>query len=202
MGLLDSIMGAGGGDAGQGGNQTKALLLAGLLAMLASRQGSQNADGSAGGGGLLGSLGSMLGGGAAAGGAGGLGGLLGGLLGGQNAQGGAPAQGAGPTDSMVGNMGGLGGLTQMLQNAGLGNAVQSWIGTGANESVSPDQIGQALDQGGHLQQLADAAGISKEEASQHLAELLPQVVDKLTPNGDVPAEQMNLAGLAAHFLGK
>ncbi|MCI3207674.1 MULTISPECIES: YidB family protein [Pandoraea] len=205
MGILDSILGGGSGNqAGGGGFNTKTLLLMGLLAMIASRSG--NAQGQEGeGGGLLGSLGGalggMLGGGGAAAGAGGLGGLLGGLLGGAQ----APAAGAGaPATSpgdLIGSLGGLGGLTQILNQGGLGEAVNSWIGTGNNQAVSPDQVTQALGPGGQLQQLASTAGVSESEAAQELSALLPQVVNHLTPNGSVPQGQFDLASLAQQFLG-
>ncbi|WP_044457106.1 YidB family protein [Pandoraea vervacti] len=180
MGILDNILGSRpGAQAGGGGFDTKTLLLMGLLAMIASRSG--NAQGQNGeGGGLLGSLGGalggMLGGGATAGGAaGGLGDLLGGLLGGAQ----SPAAGAGtPTTSpgdLIGSLGGLGGLTQILSQGGLGEAVNSWVGTGANQPVTADQVTQALGPGGQLQQLAGTAGISESEAAQELSALLPQV---------------------------
>ncbi|AJC20026.1 YidB family protein [Pandoraea pulmonicola] len=210
MGILDSILGgavanpAGGNS---GGGNTRMLLLMGLLAMIASRSGSaQGQDGEGGGllGSLGGALGGMLGGGAAAGGAGagGLGGLLGGLLGGaQSPQTGAGAPATSPGD-LIGALGGLGGLTQVLESGGLGDAVRSWVGTGANQAVSADQVTQALGPGGQLQQLANTAGVSQDEAAQQLSSLLPEVVNHLTPNGDVPQGQLDLASLAQHFLGE
>jgi len=81
--------------------------------------------------------------------------------------------------------GGIAGLMQNFQQNGLGNLLQSWIGTGQNLPISADQIKQVL---GHEQvaHIADQAGISHEEASNGLAALLPQIVDHLTPNGQVP----------------
>lgn len=206
MGILDSILGGGSGNqagGGSGGFNTKTMLLMGLLAMIASR--SSGAQGQGGEGGLLGSLGGalggMLGGGAGAGGAGGLGGLLGGLLGGAQSQ----SAGAGtPTTSpgdLIGALGGLGGLTQMLNQGGLGDAVKSWVGTGDNQSVTPDQVSQALGPGGQLQQLASTAGVSEGEAAQELSSLLPQVINHLTPNGSLPQGPLDLATLAQQFLG-
>ncbi|VVD97051.1 hypothetical protein PMO31116_01910 [Pandoraea morbifera] len=206
MGILDSILGgAAGNEAGgnSGGGNTKMLLLMGLLAMIASRSGGAQGQGGQAGGDLLGSLGGalggMLGGGAASGG---LGGLLGGLLGGGQAPAtagpGAPATSAG---DLIGALGGLGGLTQVLESGGLGDAVRSWVGTGSNQAVSPDQVAQALGPGGQLQQLADTAGVSQGEAAQQLSSLLPEVINHLTPNGDVPQGPLDLASLAQQFLG-
>lgn len=200
MGILDSILGASSGNTTGGGGNSRALLLMGLLAMIASHAGqSQGQNGEGGGllGSLGGALGGMLGGGAAAGG-GGLGSILGSVLGGAQApQGGAPTTSPG---DLVGTLGGLGGLTQLLENAGLGDAVKSWVGTGANQPVSPDQVSQALAPGGQLQQLADTAGVSTDEAAQQLSSILPDVINHLTPSGDVPQGSFDLAGLAQKFL--
>ena len=84
--------------------------------------------------------------------------------------------------------GGLAGLLQQLQAGGLGDQVQSWISTGANQPVSGDQISSALGgAGGLLAQLAQQAGVSHAEAGNQLSQLLPQIVDHLTPNGQLPA---------------
>ncbi len=81
--------------------------------------------------------------------------------------------------------GGIAGLAQRFQQNGLGGVLSSWIGTGQNLPISAEQIQQVL---GHEQvaQIAEQAGISHEEASTGLATLLPQIVDHLTPNGQVP----------------
>jgi len=81
--------------------------------------------------------------------------------------------------------GGLQGLIQKFKEKGLGDAVSSWISTGENQSVSGDQIQHAL--GGNLiQQIAEQLGSSKTEISGGLSDLLPQIIDKLTPNGTLP----------------
>jgi uncharacterized protein YidB (DUF937 family) len=81
--------------------------------------------------------------------------------------------------------GGIAGLMQNFQQNGAANLLQSWISSGQNLPISADQIQQVL---GHQQvvQVAENAGISHDEASSGLAALLPQIVDKLTPNGQVP----------------
>ncbi|WP_025917129.1 YidB family protein [Herminiimonas sp. CN] len=99
--------------------------------------------------------------------------------------------------------GGLQGLMGSLKNAGLGDALASWIGTGQNTPVSGDQIQQALGDGGQLQQLAQAAGLSQSDAASHLSEMLPGLIDRLTPNGEVPQGGLgDLAGMLGQFLGK
>ncbi len=85
------------------------------------------------------------------------------------------------------NGGGVQGMVATFQQSGLGEIVSSWVGTGQNLPISADQIKQALGNG-QLQQLADAAGISHDSAAGHLAEMLPGVINHLTPDGEVPEE--------------
>jgi uncharacterized protein YidB (DUF937 family) len=89
--------------------------------------------------------------------------------------------------SMVNNpqTGGLAGLIQKLQESGLGNVADSWVSTGKNLPISPDQLQNALGSG-ELGSLAEKLGMSTGDVSSQLADLLPGVVDKLTPNGQVP----------------
>ena len=82
--------------------------------------------------------------------------------------------------------GGLSGLVQTFKDKGLGDVVSSWISTGKNLPISADQIKNVIDQP-QLQQVAQKLGISTDNATQHLAEYLPKVIDKLTPNGSLPA---------------
>lgn len=81
--------------------------------------------------------------------------------------------------------GGLGGLVQSFQQGGLGEIVNSWVSSGQNLPISAEQI-QAVLGGGKLQDIAAQLGVSPAQASGSLADLLPQVVDKLTPNGQLP----------------
>ncbi len=81
--------------------------------------------------------------------------------------------------------GGLGGLVQSFQQGGLAEVVNSWVSTGQNLPVSAEQL-QAVLGGGQLQNIAAQLGVLPEQASGSLAELLPQVVDKLTPDGQLP----------------
>lgn len=81
--------------------------------------------------------------------------------------------------------GGLAGLVQSLQQGGLAEVVSSWVSTGQNMPVSAQQLASALG-GDQLQNIAAQLGVSPEQASGSLADLLPQVVDQLTPNGQLP----------------
>ncbi|MGE5299987.1 MAG: YidB family protein [Acidobacteriota bacterium] len=90
--------------------------------------------------------------------------------------------------------GGLSGLAQTFKDKGLGDVVSSWIGTGKNLPVSADQINQALGSE-QIQQISEKAGVSQEEASKGLAGLLPEIIDKLTPDGKVPEGNLLAQGL-------
>ena len=89
--------------------------------------------------------------------------------------------------SLVNNpdTGGLAGLLQKFQEHGLGNVADSWVSTGKNLPISGDQIQEALGSGA-LGDIASKLGLSTGDVSSQLADLLPGVVDKLTPNGQVP----------------
>lgn len=118
-------------------------------------------------------LGQLLGGGNQSNQGGGLGGLLGGLAGG-GAQGG-------------GFGGGLGGLLGQLRQSGLAPQVDSWVGTGQNQPVSPDQLNQAF---GHEQvnSWADQAGMQPHDFLSQLSHHLPSAVNQMTPDGRLPDE--------------
>lgn len=84
-----------------------------------------------------------------------------------------------------GKCGGLGGLVEAFRSKGLGDIVHSWVGNGANLPVTSEQLDQVFEKT-HLQELAAKVGVSPEEFKAKVAQLLPSVVDKLTPNGRVP----------------
>jgi uncharacterized protein YidB (DUF937 family) len=101
-----------------------------------------------------------------------------------------------------GSQGGLGGLTDMLTRAGLGNEVKSWVSTGANLPVDGEKLGQALG-GGVVGELARSLGTDRTAAAGGLAAVLPQLIDQLTPDGAVPqpaALEQGLAALAGKLL--
>ena len=90
--------------------------------------------------------------------------------------------------------GGLQGLIQTFKDKGLGDAMSSWISTGENQPVSGDQIQHAMG-GNFIQQIAEQLGSSKSEVSGGLANLLPDIIDKLTPNGKLPESDQLSQGL-------
>jgi uncharacterized protein YidB (DUF937 family) len=97
--------------------------------------------------------------------------------------------------SMVNKAGGLQAILQQLQASGLGDQVASWIGTGANSAVSGNQLMDALG-ADQIAQVAQQAGVEPEHAATGLAQLLPQIIDKLTPDGQVPQDAMLEQGMA------
>ncbi|MBV8798565.1 MAG: DUF937 domain-containing protein [Alphaproteobacteria bacterium] len=123
-------------------------------------------SGAPGAGPSSGGLGGMLGGL----GGGGLGGMLGGVLGG-----GALS-------------GGLQDLLNRFQQNGHGDKTDSWVSTGANKPVAPHELGQVLGND-RIEWLMKETGLSREQLLSGLSQHLPEAVNKLTPNGQVPNEQ-------------
>ncbi len=134
--------------------------------------------------GLLGQVaGSLLGGGQQGGAAGGgLASVLGGLL------------------SNDGGQGGLGGLVGKFEQAGLGNVVSSWIGSGQNLPISAEQLQNVLGSDA-VSGMAAKLGINPSDALGQLSTMLPGLVDKLTPNGAAPAGGLGNMGDLAGMLG-
>lgn len=171
--------------------------------------------GGTGGGGLDDLLGGLLGSGggggsgAAQGGLGGLGDILGGMLGGGS--GGTMSTSAGGMNmgAVVAALAPLiakllkgGGLSKIVQNAqasGLSAQADSWVGTGDNAPVGAHEVGDVVGDD-TVEELAQNAGISKEQAAQVLARVVPQVVNGLTPDGQLPADD-DLDQLVAKFGG-
>ena len=85
-----------------------------------------------------------------------------------------------------GQFGGLSGLAQQFQQAGYGREMNSWISSGQNLPITPDQLMQIFGQG-QMQQMAASSGMDLGSLSGGLSDLLPQLVDRMTPSGQVPA---------------
>lgn len=100
--------------------------------------------------------------------------------------------------------GGVEGLIGKFQQGQLKEVAQSWISTGTNLPISADQIKQVLGSE-QIKAIADKVGISPETISQNLSEHLPNIIDKLTPNGKLPEAGgllSSVLGMASNFLGK
>lgn len=88
-------------------------------------------------------------------------------------------------NSVLEQHGGVQGVVSQFEKNGLGATVQSWVGTGPNEQVSPEQVHKVLGPD-LLQQLSAKSGLSVQDLAQKLSQVLPQVVDKMTPDGTLP----------------
>jgi uncharacterized protein YidB (DUF937 family) len=104
-------------------------------------------------------------------------GLLDGLLGGA-----VGAEMVTVVNGLIEKHGGVQGIVAQLEQQGLGNTVRSWVGTGANQPISADQIHQAFGSD-TVKQLAAKIGMTPEDLASKLSQMLPQAIDKLTPGG-------------------
>jgi uncharacterized protein YidB (DUF937 family) len=164
--------------------------------------GSRGGLGGALEGGLGGALGGMLGGGT--------GGALGGVLGGMFAGRGASTQDESSNRGGMGSgmlvavllplamrwvqqNGGVGALVDRLRGQGLGAHADSWLSTGANQPIDADAVRQAVGPD-EISQMAQRAGVSEEEVADGLTHILPQVVDKLSPQGALPVDADDALG--------
>lgn len=94
--------------------------------------------------------------------------------------------------------GGMSEALDKLKKSSIGEQVQSWIGKGENKPVNADQVTQAIGQD-QMEQIAQQTGTTPEQAAQTMAEKLPGMVDKMTPDGQLPKPQSirdNVAGAA------
>lgn len=129
-----------------------------------------------------------------------LGAALGGPSGGQAAGAGGqdPQMLMGIVTALMNNAGGLQGILAKLQQGGLAEVAASWVGTGANQPVSPEALGRALGPD-LLGQIAQQLGGNAQQAAGTLAQVLPGLIDQLTPQGQLPAD--NGLGALGALLG-
>jgi uncharacterized protein YidB (DUF937 family) len=103
----------------------------------------------------------------------------------QGSAGADPAKLAGAVQETFASKGGVDGLLNTLRQGGLGGAVDSWISTGPNQAVEPQQLGAALGPD-NVKQIATRSGLSVEMLLPLLAAALPMIIDMLTPDGNAP----------------
>jgi uncharacterized protein YidB (DUF937 family) len=102
----------------------------------------------------------------------------------------------------AGGGGGLGGLLEQFQRSGLGDVANSWVSTGQNMPISPDQLGSVLG-GDQISSMASQLGMGQNDLLGQLSQMLPQVVDQLTPNGQLPqGDTGDLGSLLGGLLGR
>jgi uncharacterized protein YidB (DUF937 family) len=101
-----------------------------------------------------------------------------------------------------GQTGGLRGLVERFEEAGLGNVIQSWIGTGENVPITAEQLHEVLREG-QIRQVAEETGMDEQQVEHQLSDMLPKLVDTLTPAGHIPAGGLgNMSTLLDHFIGR
>jgi uncharacterized protein YidB (DUF937 family) len=106
---------------------------------------------------------------------------------------------AGILEMINNHPGGVSGLIQAFHDKGMSEVVTSWVGNGQNLPVTAEQIQSVLGSD-TVKQFAGKLGLSPDQATAHLSELLPGLIDKLTPNGQV-AQPSNLMDMAKNMLG-
>ena len=138
-------------------------------------------------------------------------GMLGNLMGGANNNGGtnpllqiamqmlANKGGGGTGGGALARMGGLSGIVSAFQQGGLGHLADSWVGTGENLPVSGDQLSQILGSD-KIGEIASQLGMSQGDAAGGLAKILPELINHITPNGQMPANHSIVEDALAMFL--
>lgn len=116
-----------------------------------------------------------------------LGALLSELTAGNQTQGGLLSAGL----SLIEQSGGLSGVLEMFRRNGMAQQVESWISTGANAGISPEQVQQVFS-GSALGNVASQLGVSPAQASSAMAQILPELINQLTPQGHVPENHGDL----------
>jgi len=133
-------------------------------------------------------------------------GLLGNVLGGmQGGSGGGASQHDSPLLQLALQLlqqnGGISGMVDKFRQAGYAQQADSWVSTGENQPIAPDALQQALGQG-ELGDIASKLGLSTGAAAGGLASILPQIIDRMTPHGQIPDDHNDLVSQALATLQK
>ena len=139
-------------------------------------------------------------------------GLLGNLMGGNSGSGSNPLLqiamqmlankgGGGTGGGALDSMGGLSGIVSAFQKGGLGHIADSWVGSGENLPVSGDQLTQVLGSD-KIGQIASQLGMSQGDAAGGLAKILPDLINHVTPNGQMPGSHSMVEDALAMFMKK
>ena len=130
-----------------------------------------------------------------------LGNVLGGMMGGNAAGGQAQNPLLQAALQMLQQNGGLQGILGKFQQAGYGAQADSWVSTGKNQPIDAGALQQVLGQG-QLGQIAQQLGMSHGDAADGLAAMLPQLIDRMTPQGQVPENHGDMVSQALAMLTK
>jgi uncharacterized protein YidB (DUF937 family) len=101
-------------------------------------------------------------------------------------------------NALLEQFGGIDGIMSKLQESGLGDQLNSWIGNGENKAVTPDQIKEALG-GADLDQVAAKTGLDVDELANRVADKMPDAINAVTPDGKVPEGGFDLDSLTKMF---
>jgi len=103
--------------------------------------------------------------------------------------------------SLLHQHGGLSGISECFRSNGLGTAIDSWVGPGANKPVTGEDMRMVFGES-TMQEMAEHLGTDPEQASASLAGLLPELVDKFTPDGRIPPDSGDLLAQAITMIKK
>jgi uncharacterized protein YidB (DUF937 family) len=162
-------------------------VLGGLFGQAMNRRGVGGAFGGGGLGGVGGGLGGLA-----------IGGVLAGMLGGRRGPLGGPARGGGGRTALlmmvlplamrwVQQNGGIGAVLERFRGQGMARHTQSWVSTGENQPLDEQSVQQVVGQD-ELAQMAQRLGVPQQEVAQAFAEIMPEMVNQLSPQGEVPSE--------------
>ncbi|PID51249.1 MAG: hypothetical protein CR960_01815 [Pasteurellales bacterium] len=102
--------------------------------------------------------------------------------------------------TLLASQGGIQGLITKFQQGGLDDVISSWMGNGENQPVSPDQIKEVLGED-ELRNVAQQVDMDENELPNLISQYLPTIVDKLSPNGEIDTDNLDLESIAKSVLG-
>ncbi|MBK9434108.1 MAG: DUF937 domain-containing protein [Micrococcales bacterium] len=105
-----------------------------------------------------------------------------------------------PLLQQIQSSGGLNAVLGKLQQAGLGDQVNSWLGQGGNESVDADKLAEEIGED-RIETLSAESGMSPDEVKSGLSQILPGLVDKMSPSGSLPTSASDLTGMLGQIPG-
>jgi uncharacterized protein YidB (DUF937 family) len=130
-----------------------------------------------------------------------MGNVLGGLLGGSGGAAGSQSPLLRLALQLLQQNGGIGGVVNKFRQAGYADQADSWVAVGENKPIAADALQQVLGSG-TLGDIAAKLGVSTGSAAGGLASILPQIIDRMTPQGQLPDEQNDLVAQALAMLQK
>lgn len=103
--------------------------------------------------------------------------------------------------AMLQQNGGLDGVLGKFRQAGMGAQADSWVSSGQNMNISPDQLQQVFGSGS-LNEIASQLGMSQNQAGSTMSQMLPELINQLTPQGQVTNESNDSVAAALESLSR